>query len=645
MAKKRDTSVDRPTDAATWAQTVRPPQFEGMTRRSTYVTMRDGVRIAVEIYLPEGLDPGATVPAILQQTRYFRAAAFRRVGRALRVQRLLDQGEPGRAYFVARGYAWIHACARGSGASEGVRPFPWGPDEVADGGELVDWIVSQPWSDGRVAATGVSYDGTAAEMLLRNQHSAVKAVVPRFSLFDAYADVAFPGGVHLQWFTEKWGMFNRWLDANAHSDAIAGSLAQQAEAFAQWLTDKGSKRRVRLVRAGAGPMARKAYAGFGRLVSRGVRPVDDAPEALPAAVAQHAQNYDVHAGAMRLVDRDDVGLSSVRPDAAIDAFSPHAFAREITASETPIYSYSGWFDAGYPKSAIMRFNAIKTPGSRLILGPWDHGGGQNGSPHRGNHKTAFDHDAEIFRYIDGKLGGTDNDGPAVRYFTMGAERWQHSETWPPPEVRPQAFVLHPEALEPIAPEANTTTEVHWVPSLGTGARARWRTLLGVMPPVGYAPPQQSNSSRRRFRSAPLEAPLEVTGHPIVTLWISAHVEDASVFAYLEHESPDGVITVFTEGLLRLRHRKVTSHSVDPLALPERTFLSADASPMPSGEPVDVTFDLLPTSFEIPAGHRVSLAVALGDADHFRPVLDVPHSVHVHHGSSYASRLVLPVVRR
>ncbi len=141
--------------------------------------MRDGVRLAVDVYLPEGLEPGLKVPAILHQTSYHRSHTFR-----WPLSLVLDRPDPLMELFVTRGYAWIDVDARGSGASFGTRPMPWSPDEVRDGADIVNWIIGQPWSNGLVGATGVSYAGTAAEMLLVNRHPAVKAIAPRFSLYD-----------------------------------------------------------------------------------------------------------------------------------------------------------------------------------------------------------------------------------------------------------------------------------------------------------------------------------------------------------------------------------------------------------------------------------------------------------------------------
>ena len=114
-----------------------------------------------------------------------------------------------RKRFVTSGYAWVDVDVRGTGASYGSRFSEWSPDEIRDGAEVVDWIVSQPWSDGKVGALGSSYGGAAAEFLLVNRHPAVRAIAPRFALFDAYPDIAFPGGIHATWFTETWGRAKR----------------------------------------------------------------------------------------------------------------------------------------------------------------------------------------------------------------------------------------------------------------------------------------------------------------------------------------------------------------------------------------------------------------------------------------------------
>src|SRR5688572_23031024 len=174
---------------------------------STYVPMRDGVRIALDVHVP---GRSAPCPAILRQTRYLRSLRTRLGGGPFAAQ--LDLYARTRRRFLAAGYAWVDVDVRGTGASGGTWAYPWSTGEVRDGAEVIDWIVRQPWSDGLVGALGISYDGTCADMLLGEGHPAVRAIAPMFALYDVYADVAFPGGIALSWFTERWAAYNAALD-------------------------------------------------------------------------------------------------------------------------------------------------------------------------------------------------------------------------------------------------------------------------------------------------------------------------------------------------------------------------------------------------------------------------------------------------
>lgn len=86
-------------------------------------------------------------------------------------------------------YAWVGMDARGSGASFGNRSTAFSPDEIEDGREILDWVVSQPWSSGFTGTLGVSYDGIAAELLASRRHPSMKLATVFFSPFDLYTDV------------------------------------------------------------------------------------------------------------------------------------------------------------------------------------------------------------------------------------------------------------------------------------------------------------------------------------------------------------------------------------------------------------------------------------------------------------------------
>ena len=85
---------------------------------------------------------------------------------------------------------------------------------MKDYNEVVNWIVAQPWSNGKVGAIGNSYTGNTALWLASTMNPAVKAVIPRHYEFDLYAETPYPGGVLTDWMVKTWNEGNRQLDTN-----------------------------------------------------------------------------------------------------------------------------------------------------------------------------------------------------------------------------------------------------------------------------------------------------------------------------------------------------------------------------------------------------------------------------------------------
>jgi putative CocE/NonD family hydrolase len=205
--------------------------YKGIERSSRYITMRDGVKIAIDLYLPKNIQEGEQLPTVLNQTRYFRRTIFKWPFGWLMEWRSPFKQAVNR--LISHGYACVIVDARGSGASFGFRQMEWSPDEVKDGAEVLDWVVQQPWSNGTVASTGISYDGTAAEMFLVNRHPAVKAAIIRYALFNVYTDIIHPGGVRNEGFMQTWSASNAHLDRNdlasfarQHISPLAGLAVQ-----------------------------------------------------------------------------------------------------------------------------------------------------------------------------------------------------------------------------------------------------------------------------------------------------------------------------------------------------------------------------------------------------------------------------------
>lgn len=579
---------------------ISTPSYSGVKRTSRYVTLRDSVRLAVDVYLPEGLGADARLPTILEQTRYRRSFEFKP-----EVRQAMDRPPQRVVDFVTRGYAYMIVDVRGTGASFGNRRGELLPLEARDGKDVVDWIISQPWSNGKVGATGVSYGGTTAELLLVNRHPAVKAIVPQFSLFDAYLDIVYPGGVPHTWFIKNWGQAIGAMDRNEIPEQQRRQLA-------------------------------------------GVRPVDEDSDKtlLAQAIREHVTNIDIHAELSPISFRDDRAPAGW----TLEATSPKSYVGELVASRAAIYSYSGWYDGGYQLSAINRFLTVRNPGSRLVLGPWNHGGRFFFSPANGRLNSSFPHTLELLRFFDYHLKGIKTSivsEALVHYYTMGEERWHSASTWPLPQTLRQTWFFAGEnVLSRKRPSASKAFDTYLVDyTAGTGNLARWNTLFGGTP-IEYPDRSAEDGKLLTYTSAPLEHDMEITGHAIVTLFVSSSATDGQFFVYLEEVDEAGRVRYVTEGELRALHRKLsTGRSPYKSVVPYRTFLRRDAKPLVAGQITSLTFDLLPTSYLFRKGRRLRIAIAGADKDHFDPLAGPPPTVQFYRDGAYRSRIDLPLIPR
>ena len=584
-------------------------------RTSQYLTMRDGIKIAVDLYLPGNLPPGQRIPTILHQTRYWRAIDYRWLIGLIKDDQ--PRGIMGlyATRFLKAGYAWVDVDVRGSGASFGTRPTAYSSEEIKDGAEIVDWIITQPWSNGKVGAMGISYSGGTAELLLTNKHPAVKAVAPMFSGYDLYSEIAFPGGIHLDWFTKTWTQINHRLDHNQLP-------------FGGWM---------------------------GNLFVRGVRPVDQdkAETQLAQALYEHERNWSPHHEASGIIFRDDLPPSHRVPH--IDVLSTMSYAEDIEQSGAAIYSYSGWFDGGYPLAAIKRhLRHQHNPNNQLILGPWDHGGKRQISPEALG-PASFDHAGELLKFFDQHLQDPSpkvnvrapKPAGRVRYYTMGEERWKDSQQWPPASTPTPFFFQEGARLSPGQPHTTGSPDHYQVnPETGTGEHSRWNTLVGISLKHPYPDRKERDQELLAYTSDPLSQNLEVTGHPVATIYLSSTTPDTTIFVYLEDVTPDGQVHYVTEGELRALHRtigKPEPEHMSSLPTPHHSYRQADAAPLVPGEVVPLTFDLLPTSYQFKSGHRIRVSLAGADKDHFQLLDGPPSAWDIWHTAQYPSHLDLPIV--
>lgn len=178
-------------------------------KQTVMIPMRDGVRLATDIYLPQGQGP---FPAILVRTTYNKAG-------------LRGLGEDG----VRRGYAVVIQDTRGRYASEGENlPFEtdgwWGGRQ--DGLDTVEWMARQPWC-GTIGTLGGSALGITQLLLAGTGTKLVKAQVIHVGAPRAYGDMAFSGGVFRKAMVEDWlritqfspDALRRWTKSDVYTDA------------------------------------------------------------------------------------------------------------------------------------------------------------------------------------------------------------------------------------------------------------------------------------------------------------------------------------------------------------------------------------------------------------------------------------------
>lgn len=564
------------------------PIYSDWVRTSQYVTVRDGTRIAVDIMRPavDGVPVSDPLPLVWTHHRYHRA----------------HQDEDGRIYSIVdsvpalrvllrHGYIVAAADVRGGGSSFGTRRGPFTPEEANDAYDLTEWFASQPWCDGNIGMYGLSYLGITQYMAAGTQPPSLKAIFPQMAMFDLYSFI-YPGGVFREDFVLSWGAKVSLLDKAAPTVPVDedtdGSLLRQA-------------------------------------------------------VAEHRENGSVYWLAVERPYRDSQNGNDIR---LYQDWSPSSQVQAINESGIAIYHLGGWYDM-YPLDALLWFANLTVP-QKLVMTPWSH----NGSGQFG----LLD---EHLRWFDYWLKGIDNgimDEPPIYYYVMGApagQRWRFTDQWPLPDQQLTPFYLSAgpsgsvdstnDGLLLTEAPADDAQDVYTVDyTTTTGPTTRWTDGYGGG--FGYPDMTANDEKGLTYTTPPLAEDTEITGHPVVTLWITTGAEDASFFVYLEEVDAQGRSTYITEGMLRGSHRALSDAPWNNLGLPYHSGNQADVQPLPANTPTELVFDLYPTSNVFDAGHRIRMTITGADQDNYETIrVSPPPSFQVLRGPAHPSRIVLPVI--
>jgi predicted acyl esterase len=497
----------------------------------------------------------------------------------------------------------------------------------------MDWIVAQPWSDGSVGGWGTSYTANTNDWFAERNHPAFKAGISRFPDYDPYTDLYFPGGVPNAYMGSNWGGRVKEMDLNTPRSR------------------------------GGGPPV-------------GVKPVDeDLDGSLLATAVEARREVPSVYESLRELTYKDQGMP-LWNGVSMDWWGIHSHGEDVERSRSAIYSWASWTDAGTAQGVLHRFMTLSNP-QRAVIAAWSHGARQDTDPfHTVDYPVDPPYQAQLLedlcfyeKYLRGDGGAVEESptqvgdpGPEapggaggaagspskeLLYKTMGEEIWKRTAEWPLPETVMTPWYFREDGH--LSAETPTTTgsdryRVDFTHT--TDTRNRWATNNGAGDVV-YPDRAAADTKLLTYTSAALEADLEVTGHPVVTLYMSSTHQDGAVFVYLEDVAPDGRVRYVGEGQLRLIHRKVSEEdSPFVTAGPYHSYREADAQPMVPGEAAEVTFALHPISVLFRAGHRIRIAIAGADADTFAriPAEGTPEWT-VERSSERASRIELPVIPR
>lgn len=215
------------------------PRYDGYSRLSRYVAVRDGTRLAADVYLPTigGNPAGEPVPVVWTHHRYRRAFRDAAIAGMLRLEpdalvTVLDV-IPGLRTLLRHGYAVAAVDVRGSGASFGSWRGIFSSEETRDAHDVTEWLAGEPWCDGSVGMFGLAYLGITQYMAASTAPPHLKAIFPEVSALDLYS-AFYPGGVFREDLLRTWSSLSRQMDEGIPAAPVDedpdGRLLAQARA-------------------------------------------------------------------------------------------------------------------------------------------------------------------------------------------------------------------------------------------------------------------------------------------------------------------------------------------------------------------------------------------------------------------------------
>ena len=466
---------------------------------------------------------------------------------------MMNTFKPINTMFARYGYAVVHQDVRGRFGSDG----DWLPllNERNDGLDTLDWLVKQPWQNGHISLFGGSYLSAVIWAVADRMPPEVKTIVPMII------------GTDLREILYEKGMFRH-------------------EVFTFWAA---------------------------------LMP-DNSMDVLNAVDYQKAIRHFPPGG----VDRRYLGgdlpwfrewqQSVSEPSRLWQLPEAQLLTQVAEMVDVPVLMVSGWYDL-FSKAQIADFDRLdKRHDHRILIGPWTHllglvGDGEMPFPEAG---SIVDHMDLVLNWLDHHLRGASllPWGP-VKYYAIGESAWHESESWPPPTQAMtlffrragQAWSCTGGLLTHAPGQAETSARYIYDPRNPVPSRGGEAGLAFVMAGWGGVPPSVRNQSGmcersdvQTFLTPPLKQSLNIAGPVKVHLTVSSTAADTAFTAKLMEVDTRGRAYNIRSSITSLAYR---NDSPVPLSYDP-------------GQKVNVTIDLWPIHWQVPAGHRLRIDLSSSD---------------------------------
>ena len=580
--------------------------------------MRDGVRLCTDIYRPK---TDKRVPVVFSRTPY-NFNSWRDGKESTRTyQRAMDA--------VKRGYAYVVQNERGRYFSEGKWDILGTP--LTDSYDAFEWMSKQPWCNGKVGTIGCSSTAEWQMAAAALDHPAHAAMIPQ----------GFGAGV---------GRVGKYFE---QGNWYRGGAVQML--FISWLYSVQNDR----VRPQFPPDATQEE------LIRNARYFDLAPER-PSVDWPKAFSHLPVQDIIKNVN-GPVGIfeDMIRRKPNDPKWYQGGLYHDNMDFGVPSYWFVSWFDvASSPNLAL--FNHVRKNASDpevrdnqyLIIAPTLH------CRHaRATERTLvgdldvgdarFDYDQHIYGFFDAHLKrGETYSMPRVRYYTMGSNKWQTAEQWPPKNVRLETFYLDSEGSantlngdgtlitkipsEQLRHDAFTYDPMKPVPSYGGNVCCTGNAI------EAGSFDQRTIEARDDvlvYSTEPLAEGVEVTGFIESRLFVSSDAKDTDFTIKLIDVYPDGRAFNLDETIQRVRYREGYDREVW----------------MEDGQVYKLEMTPMSTSNYFAKGHQIRIEISSSNFPRFDRNLNtggnnfdestgVVARNKIHHSKKYPSQIRLPIAR-